>query len=303
LLAALAVVSVALGWDVWKLQREVLRLRAESATASANSQQQLQHLTQKLAAANRTQREADDRLRARAGNQAPRSPNAFGLAWQKGWERLQRDPKFLALNHRRSQENIQTNYGDLLASLHLPADKLAKLKTLLADRMDSVADARAAASDLGLSDPAAVAQAAKQANDEINQEIEALVGDTDYSKLNDFATLQGPLRGVREQYLNDLAYAGVPLDSDQAVALARIVREVWDPATNPDSLAQRSQVIDPETGYTAIDQELINRASNLLSPEQLAIIKASQTATRQQNLIYQNLSKQANAAAAAAASP
>jgi hypothetical protein len=225
----------------------------------------------------------------------------YGMAWQKGWERMQHDPKFLALARRQNQENIQANYGDLLATLHLPADKLAKLKILLADRMDSLGDARAAASDLGLSDPAAVAQAAKQATDEINQEIEALIGDANYSKLNDFATLQGPLRGVKQQYLSDLAYAGVPLDSDQAIALARIVRDVWDPASNPDSLAQRSQVIDPDTGYTAIDQELINRASSLLSPEQLAIIKASQTATRQQNLIYQTLSKQA--AAAASASP
>ncbi len=62
--------------------------------------------------------------------------------------------------------------------------------------------------------------------------------------------------------------------------------------------ALRVQVIDPQTGYTAIDQELVNRAGLLLTPDQPAVLRASQTVVRQRNLFFQNLNKVTQAQAA-----
>jgi hypothetical protein len=281
------------------VHRELARVRADSDSAAAASRRQLARMTQRLADIEKSRREPGTPVHGSAAPKTPWSSNAYATAWQQNLERVQRDPTYQAMMRRQTEENLETNYSDLLATLHLPPATLAKLKKLMAERMESGPDAQAAAKDLGLaSDPQAVAQAARQASDEINHEINALLGDADYAKLNDFATLQGPLRGVREQYLGDLAYAGMPLEPDQAIALARVVRDLWDPNTTTDSIALRNRVIDPQTGYTAIDQELLNRSAGLLTPDQLAVVKASQTAIRYRNQMYQNLAKAAAAAAA-----
>ncbi len=298
LLAAFVLLSVALGAEVWILRHDLLRLHRESESEKAASHEQVRTINEKLVASDKARQVAEQKLERRSSAQVGASRTNFGNAFMQTLDRMKHEPGYLALEHRQHEENIQMNYGDLLATLHLPADKLAKLKRLMAERMESAADARSAAKDMGVTDPQSLAAAVKQADDDVSQEINSLLGDADYARFKDFATLQGPLRGVRDQYVTDMAYAGVPMTQDQTVALARIVRDLWDPNTTLNSRDLRVQVIDPQTGYTAIDEELVNRAGMLLSPDQLAVLKASQTVARQRNLFIQNVNKAARAQAA-----
>ncbi|HEX3728686.1 MAG TPA: hypothetical protein VHV47_02700, partial [Opitutaceae bacterium] len=67
--------------------------------------------------------------------------------------------------------------------------------------------------------------------------------------------------------------AGVPLNNDQSQALVQAMNAVRNPQVNAAARDPSFREIDPQTGLSPSDQGVINRASQGLSMEQVAILK------------------------------
>jgi hypothetical protein len=188
---------------------------------------------------------------------------------------MRNDPAYSALWRRMQLRRINRQYGDVLATLNLSADQLANLKNLMIDREEALLDARDASKNL----PAAESRAAIfQAEDEVNKEIDALVGPGVMSQFASTAEVYAIGRTIQSQEGMDFTAAGLPLSAEQVSALADIYANFQIPERlkgTPDFDKLVGAPADPVTGLTPLNQALLAQAAQVLSPAQLPILRQS----------------------------
>jgi hypothetical protein len=274
-IAAAAVVAAAyLAIRDREQQLEVGSLRAKIADFTAQSAREKTELEAKLVKADAARFGAQNPLRHAAGAPPAAIPAPLPRGHALAAIELRKDPAYAPIMHRQQLREISREYGDVFASLNLPPDKLAQLKNLMIDRLNAPADARDAAQNSGLNG-ADINQAAEQAVSGVNDDIKALVGADGYDELQAAQQTMGERNMIQLQVGVDLSAAGVPLSGSQTLALAQIYADARNPAKNPALAAATQLAADPAAGLAAINQAILDRATQMLSPAQLPILQQS----------------------------
>ncbi|HWA08873.1 MAG TPA: hypothetical protein VG838_05330 [Opitutaceae bacterium] len=195
-------------------------------------------------------------------------------------------PEYVPLYVKQMRRNVDRMYGDGLDTLNLPPDQLARLKDLLTEKQMNNVDAQGAADAAGLvRDSPEWKEAMKQAAQETEQQIAAIVGPNANSTL-DILQARGNFQvQVESNYKMDFVNAGVPLSSEQSSALVQALSDTnyggRDLSTRPAGYNDP----DPVTGITPHEARIIDLASHSLTPAQLEIVKADLVENRRTSAI------------------
>jgi hypothetical protein len=176
---------------------------------------------------------------------------------------------------REWSEQHWQKYGWVFASLGLSAPTVARLKILLVERDLSTNDAHdlAAQRHLRGSDQMDLVAITR---DQVEREISDILDPTSAAFVRDMFSLElsGEFSTVVETYGPEFSSTGEPLTGQQALALANIMHRVNIPVagTVRDQWIAKIPSIDPSTGLSGVDREIILEATPILSPLQITTL-------------------------------
>lgn len=277
----LAALSVALGAALFWAVQQRRELNREHLGEAAD-RQAFADLEGRLKAAEEARFAAEASLQARTdpnirrmfpeGHSVPSPENIdkFNAAVDSDpvWE-----PFFRSLERRR----VLSRYNLLLAALALPRDKLAPVEDLLVDRAIASRKILHQLRNAGkkINSPEAIG-AVSQATDDIDARIEKFVGSDAARKLKEWNSAiysygNAPDGPVAQDAIT-LREAGFELSTGQLVKLALIRYEVTvlSPEARPGSGGDR---VDPVTGITPLEKRLFVREAEVLSAEEIAVLR------------------------------
>jgi hypothetical protein len=171
---------------------------------------------------------------------------------------IQKDPLYADLHRRRMLQQVRRRYGDL-KFLGLPPDQEARLTLLLSNKMSAFQDGHDAAVAQGIADGTqemarAINQTAKTADDE----IKALVGESGFQDLNTRSSLVTARNSINMALSPYFLPSGQALSLDQLNALADVQNQFKGTPSE-------------------FDQAMRDRASQVLTPDQLEIFLQNRT--------------------------
>jgi hypothetical protein len=270
----LSVLLALLLTGIWYESHAIMRLGKLQPTGQASHRDRMTFLARRLKEVEADRSTADAKLRETS------------LAKQSGGQQkvvmvdLDRYPELGALIARQQRLQIIAQYGKVLNSLGLPADKLAKVKELLTDRAASIQVAEQAAIRLGFAEGSLrYREIVSQAAATPESEMRTVLGQEDYDRFGNAARADMAKQLIIRNEGGDMQDAGVPLTSEQTLALAKIEADyqmLYDESPGDSRIrAMLAESPDPQTGLGPADKALIDRASQILSPEQLQILRQS----------------------------
>lgn len=243
LLAVLALATVGGALLAWKQYGELIELRAAALDRTAREDFQ-----KRISDLEKQNRELQDRLAARgrrgpggeagpAGTGEPGegagSGGPGGLRGRFGDPRqadaamreLMAKPEVQALMAQQQKAVVEGRYAALFKSLNLTPEQAEKLKTLLADRMNTGRDVAEAARAQGI-DPRenrdTFAKLLSDAQATLDNSIKSVIGEQGYAQLQSYEQTM-PQRSVVEQLQRQLAYGDTPLTAQQSEQLVQIL--------------------------------------------------------------------------------
>jgi hypothetical protein len=254
----------------WRQYAEIRRLRVDVTAQKADIagfRRAVAKYARDLSSAQRTKAVAemqlvDTKLRNKPASASsdqvrPSSDDSASEAYRKN-RLLKQDPSYAPFWHTQQRRMILKEYGALIASLHLPADKAENLKELLIARSDSLSDAGEIGRQAGLG-PEGIRAALKDATTDYNTQIETLLGSGTYDDFRKNLAATSVFGSQMENLAVGLADSGEPITPTQQLQLARML---FDAANNPSATPGD------------VNNSFINDASRLLSPAQLAALKS-----------------------------
>jgi hypothetical protein len=171
-----------------------------------------------------------------------------------------------------SQEMVQKAWGTGLEVLNLPPEQIHKVKELLVERQESMADAF----ELSLSNGSNAEERAKAidaAKQQVDAELHALLGPNDFSKVQTMITEQDDYVTISTSIGSDMAFAEVALSAPQTNSLADLLHKFYTSRQLDQSeVNKRVTNVDPATGLSATDQSALEEASDFLSDAQLKVL-------------------------------
>jgi outer membrane lipoprotein SlyB len=162
--------------------------------------------------------------RGRGGLRGGRGPNN-PQQQLNAMRELANKPEVQALVRVQQKAAIDARYAALFRNLNLPPDQLDRLKNLLAERQTTNQDVLAAAREQGLnprSDPEGFRKLIADAQNEINNGIKSIVGDSGFTQLQTYEQTL-PQRNVVNELQQRLSYSDTPLTAAQADQLVQIL--------------------------------------------------------------------------------
>lgn len=202
------------------------------------------------------------------------------------------DPNFQKLAAVQSKVQLDSRYADLFRALiqqyHLSAEQLDQLKNLLVQRQQSVMDAMEAMRDQGIdprSDPATFNQALNDAQNSVDQQIQADLGDSAYSAYQQYQQTL-PERGVVTQLQQALSYSSSPLTADQANQLISLLAQNA-PAQPGVNVLMGPGGVNVGSPATPISDQAITQAQSFLSAAQVQALQQIQAAQQAQQQMMQ----------------
>ncbi len=178
------------------------------------------------------------------------------------------------------RRNVDRIYGSTLATLNLPPDQLSQLKNALAERQMSNVDAEAAAEAAGVERGSPEWQAAmKQASQEVEQQITAVLGANADNTLLQLQTRNAIQNSIDTNYGPDFADAGAALSPDQSHGLLQAMADANYSGKDMSTRPQKYNDVDPATGLSLHDNRIIDAAAQVLSPAQVQVLKTDQAET------------------------
>ena len=182
--------------------------------------------------------------------------------------------------HLMSTEAM-AGYEPIFAALDLSPSQLRRLKQLIVERAESASDADQLGKENRLS-PAQTLFVRNEAEASFNSELEQVVGPENFPVVREMMQLAPQLADIADSIGRELARTDSPLDADQMLQLARLYKIAYarNPATGP---AVRSPDFDPKTELDYVDRKILVRASGLLKPEQLDVLRRGFAVTSTSN--------------------
>jgi hypothetical protein len=279
LLVAALIVSLgaSLFWGV-KQNRELACARLGAAA----DQQALGDLEVRLRAAERARNAAEASLQGQhdmnprrifSGGMPPADPatiDKFNAA-------LDSDQVWGPFYRKLERRRIISRYNILLSALRIPHEKLAPLEDLLVERAISSRRISHQIRNAGgsSSSPESIA-AVSLATDDVDARIKTLVGVDVAQRLKEWNSavylFGNAPDGTVAQDAVTLNDAGFELSSDQLVKLALIRHEVY--VLNPEGAsASPGEKDDSKAGLTGLEERLLKREAEVLSPEEIAVLR------------------------------
>lgn len=175
------------------------------------------------------------------------------------------------------------------AFVPLSPEKEQKLRDLLYERAEAVNDAEEIA-EAAHDNPDVVRSAMIQASAELNAKIESTFGADVLAQIMKLQDIIPEMGLVSATYQPAMAFSGQPLSTIQSIALAAIMRTVYDKPESAATMnlatsrAYGTQDIDSATGLSAPDRNALQRAANLLSAAQLQILQDNLAAATSRTL-------------------
>ncbi|HEY1109733.1 MAG TPA: hypothetical protein VGE76_13890 [Opitutaceae bacterium] len=246
LIAVLALATVGGAVLAWKQYGELVELRASALDRTAREDFQ-----KRIADLEKQNRELQDRLASRSrrgpggeaglagagdegegpGGRGPGGPGGprgrFGDPRQAdaAMRELMAKPEVQALMAQQQKAAVESRYAALFKSLNLSPEQAEKLKTLLADRMNTGRDVAEAARAQGIDpreDRETFAKLLADAQTTLDNSIKSVISDQGYSQLQAYEQTM-PQRNLVEQFQRQLAYSETPLTTQQAEQLVQIM--------------------------------------------------------------------------------
>lgn len=209
------------------------------------------------------------------------------------------DPEFRQLLAVSQRARLNFFYNPLFGQLNLPPNQLERFKSLLIDKQQAVGDANRSALSLGANQDAAYRGIAG-AQGEINAEIRSLLGESGYTRYQDYEATRGQ-RMVVDQLQQSLAHTTTPLNDDQAAQVVRALYQNSPPANPPTTNGLGAQVA---AGLRVRDltapisaQNLVD-VQDLLSPPQMAALRLLQQQQQERQRIAKKLKQLGSATSA-----
>jgi hypothetical protein len=283
---------LALGYLLVRERGVVTEVTVREATAGRQAGDRIAELQNQLAVTKAAAAAAGHpavRTPPPAADAAPRppSPGSGGSPRVVHLSDIMKDhPEYAALYAKEVRRGIDHMYGDGLNTLGLAPAQLSQLKNLLAERQMNNVDAQGAAEAAGLERGSPAWQdAMKQAAQETEQQIEAVVGPNANSTLQILQARASLQAQVETSYKSDFADAGVPLSPEQTNAVVQALSDAnytgRDLSTRPPGYNDP----DPATGLTSHESRILDAVSRVLSPAQLQIARTDLVENRQSTTI------------------
>lgn len=269
LLAVLALATVGGALLAWKQYGELIELRAAALDRSAREDFQ-----KRIADLEKQNRELQDRLGSRGrrglggesgmasagdtgegqgGPGGPRGRFGDGRGPDAAMRELMAKPEVQALMAQQQKAAVEGRYAALFKSLNLTPEQAEKLKTLLADRMNTGRDVAEAARAQGI-DPRenreTFTKLLTDAQTTLDNSIKSVIGDQGYSQLQAYEQTM-PQRNVVEQLQRQLAYSDSPLTAQQSEQLVQILSANAAPRTATDATQAGVAVRAPDFVFSA----------------------------------------------------
>jgi hypothetical protein len=253
-------VLLSLGFAGWAFQqrRQAQAETARLAAAQLSLEASIKHTQAKIDAHKReaaAQAAAAARAQAAAAAKAGGQPDVDAI--------LTNHPEVLAMFVKAIRGQTDQVYGALFARLHLSADQIDHLKTLIVNDLEAQLDLRSTAQSQGLrnDDPAIVKERDQQKAD-LQAAEQALLGPEAYAAYN-AATRTEPLRGAVGQIAYMTQFSAAPLTGSQSEQLLELMAQ-----SSSDYRGGK------EASTKTVDWDAVMaQASGFLAPSQLATLQ------------------------------
>jgi len=170
---------------------------------------------------------------------------------------------------KRAQQSIEATFATPIRGLHLPRETEIRLMQLLLERAQATYDASDAITDLHSEHPSDVSKAIAASQRQVEDEIRELVGDSKYQDIKTMMSASRYLRRIQGAYGQRLTESGAPLSPEQLIPIARAFLEAY--GTN-DPMPKKAE-IDPYSGLSKQDDDLLIRAKSIISEQQAAFLR------------------------------
>jgi len=184
---------------------------------------------------------------------------------------LMKDPEVAAAMKLEQEARIEQRYAGLFKQLNLPAEKIAELKSMLAERENAMRDVMATAAAQGLNPRESrdeLRQLAADMQAEVDNSIKNTFGESVLSSLDTYNNT-APQRATINDLSQKLVYSSQPLNDTQSQMLTNILAETGQ-----------------QNGRTTlITDATITRAQGVLMPSQVAALQKLQAEQQAQQLL------------------
>ncbi|MBM3854746.1 MAG: hypothetical protein FJ399_16600 [Verrucomicrobia bacterium] len=259
LVAFLALFAIGTAVLAWRQYSELSALRA-----SALSRDERAELQRRIWDLEKLNRQLQDRLAAapsgggdsrRAtpappGDRPARDPAARGqpfdprarevaLQQMTAMRELLARPDVQTLLNLQQVSGVEGRYGTLFKNLNLSPDQTERLKALLVERLSTRLDILSVALEQGLDprdNPGAYRKLLVNSQNEINQNIRALIGDSAFDQLQSYEQTM-PQRGLVNELQQRLSYTSSPLSAAQVEQLVHVLAANPPPRPPPSDRA------------------------------------------------------------------
>ena len=200
------------------------------------------------------------------------------------------DPNMRKVIAEQQRMGFKMIYSDLFKEMQLSPEEQTKLSDLMVGfQMKNMENARGLLEEGP--DHAAALETQRQQTAEYEASIKAFLGDERYAQFEDYSKNIGN-RMLVNQLKSELAGGKTPLQEEQAKQLVQTMREETEnlsrdgglDATNPVNAGQKlDQVLSEEATekfferQNQLNQKVLERAQNFLTPEQLNSLASHQT--------------------------
>jgi len=281
LVALLALTTFAGGVQIWRQRHELAALYKTSTTERAAWEKRLAdterhaHDLQNQLAALKTRVTTEN---AAAIGIEPATSSAEGTRGRfrgsESFMAMMNDPKVTQLMGNREKLMLDGRYAplfkELLESGSLNDEQLDAFKNLLVERQNTMRDIMMSARTQGITDRGELSQLAKNAQDELEAQIQSTLGPIGFEQYQQFEKT-APQRNLVKQLAQSLSYTASPLTDEQSQQLTQ-----WLAATTTGSPITPSRPAFGGGPYggsggssVEITDELITRAQAILDPTQL----------------------------------
>lgn len=207
----------------------------------------------------------------RGGPGGPGGPGGRGARFGAQMAELMKDPEFAAAVKVEQEARIEQRYGALFKQLNLPANQLASLKSLLAERENAGREVWASAAAQGLNpreNRDQLRQLAADLQAEVDTNIKTTLGESVLTAISAYNNT-APQRATVNDLSQKLTISGQPLNDAQSQMLTRILAETGQQSGR----------------NTLVTDNTIARAQGVLMPSQVEALKKLQAEQQAQQLL------------------
>lgn len=180
----------------------------------------------------------------------------------------------LSTDERTALAGIEFAYSKAIHGLGLDAEEMQRLRTLLFERAMVGTYAQEVLNEHGVVDPGERSRIGDYMRAEVESKMRAQFGEAKFAAIKEMLDATTHLVFLSSQFEDALATAGVPdVSADQILEIGRIMLQEYG-RDNVYFLVRSSQM-NPATGLTAWDGNVLRRADALLTPTQLQVLSQS----------------------------